>query len=262
MTISGLRAAYRAARVSLAGRSVLSVGEVVGMIGGLEHAALGEVYAENSRGGEARSVVDAVARTLDVDIDAGPGHRWDADHMRRVTDAVTAMVRDRDYLAGTCSSLRDLLRKEKERADAAIAREEAADEAAEQFEAERDEAREQRDAWKTALEQMEAKRVLPLQRELREEREKNAELIAENRTARAAARRVVFHTTAADERRVAPGVVWRTLTTEEHTHTDEELQRLAESVAMRALLDSLVSDLKNTIVSQAREIARLKGESE
>jgi hypothetical protein len=226
MTISGLRAAYLAARVSLDGRSVLTVGEVVGMIGGLEHAALGEVYAENERGGEARGVVAAVARALDVDIDAGPGHRWDVDHMGRVVDAARQLrVQNEQGAELRVRALRDLLRAEKERADAAIAREEVADAAAEQFEAERDE----------ALEKL---------------------------AARAAAQRVVFHTTAADVKSARPGSVWWTSTAEEHTHTDEELQRLAEHVAMRAPLDSLVSDLKNVIVSQAREIARLKGESE
>ncbi|WP_199881676.1 hypothetical protein [Streptomyces sp. CB03911] len=53
------------------------------------HAAL---YAENESGGEARGVVADVARVLGVDIDAGPGHRWDLDHMSRVVEAARALT--------------------------------------------------------------------------------------------------------------------------------------------------------------------------
>ncbi|WP_282203906.1 hypothetical protein [Kitasatospora fiedleri] len=45
------------------------------------------LYAENDRGGQARGVVADVAVVLGVDLDAGPGHRWDEDHMRRVIPA-------------------------------------------------------------------------------------------------------------------------------------------------------------------------------
>ncbi|MEU8840247.1 hypothetical protein AB0D97_14100 [Streptomyces roseus] len=188
-----------------------------GKIDQLEEAATAAVYAENERGAEARRVVADVARALGVDIDEGPGHRWDVSHMHRVVLAAESLQEERNDLREAFDKHAEDLRQ----------------------------AREQRDAWKEAMEQMQAKHVLPLQRELREEREKNAALIAERRAAQAA----------------APRLMW-TSTAEEHTLTDEELQRLAESMAMRAPLDSLVSDLKNVIISQAREIARLKGESE
>ncbi|GAB7187135.1 hypothetical protein ATKI12_6966 [Kitasatospora sp. Ki12] len=54
------------------------------------------IYAENARGGEARGVVAEVARVLGVDIDTGPGHRWDLDHMRRVVDAAKALTAQTD----------------------------------------------------------------------------------------------------------------------------------------------------------------------
>ncbi|MER6485731.1 hypothetical protein ABT264_19510 [Streptomyces virginiae] len=206
MSLSQLRTDFREARQGLHGWQVMNVSEVRAILSGLEQSAVTAVCAENTRGGEARSAVAAVAQALDVDIDEGPGHRWDTDHMRRVVSAAETAV------------------------------------------TERNEAREQRDAWKTAMEQMDAKRVLPLQRELREEREKSAAQAAELRALRSA------------RLQRPPSLIFHTTTAEEHTTTDEELQRLAESVVMRAPLDSLVSDLKNVIVSQAREIARLKGE--
>ncbi|MEU3986088.1 hypothetical protein AB0F77_39530 [Streptomyces sp. NPDC026672] len=46
------------------------------------------------------------------------------------------------------------------------------------------------------------------------------------------------------------------------TDTDRASADVLEAVAATAPVGSLVSDLKNTIVSQAREIVRLKGESE
>ncbi|MFF4070933.1 hypothetical protein ACFYZ1_09955 [Streptomyces chartreusis] len=47
-------------------------------------AAIKAVHDENERGGAARAVVADVASVLGVDIDEGPGHRWDPDHMRRI----------------------------------------------------------------------------------------------------------------------------------------------------------------------------------
>ncbi|MFI8084351.1 hypothetical protein ACIF6L_26555 [Kitasatospora sp. NPDC086009] len=49
------------------------------------------VNAENERGGQAREIVAQVASILGVDIDSGPGHRWDEDHMARVVDAARAL---------------------------------------------------------------------------------------------------------------------------------------------------------------------------
>ncbi|WP_369147057.1 hypothetical protein [Streptomyces sp. R44] len=106
-------------------------------------------------------------------------------------------------------------------------------------------AKEQRDAWKEAVETLDEKRVRPLGRELAELKAAHEECRAQRRAARGA----------------APRFMW-TSTAEEHTFSDEELQRFAESGALRAPLGSLVAELRAVIVSQAREIARLKGESE
>lgn len=62
----------------------------------LQRVALDVVYAENARGGEARGVVADVARILGTNIDAGPGHRWDADHMQRVVEAAEELRKERD----------------------------------------------------------------------------------------------------------------------------------------------------------------------
>ncbi|WP_280888181.1 hypothetical protein [Streptomyces sp. LBL] len=59
----------------------------------LEVAALAAVHRENESGGQARQVVADVARVLGVDIDEGPGNRWDPEHMARVI-AVAEQVRD------------------------------------------------------------------------------------------------------------------------------------------------------------------------
>ncbi|WP_405620263.1 hypothetical protein [Streptomyces sp. NBC_00076] len=59
----------------------------------LQLAAEVAVYRENEQGGHARQVVAKVARVLGVDIDEGPGHRWDPDHMARVV-AVADQIRD------------------------------------------------------------------------------------------------------------------------------------------------------------------------
>nr|WSW58487.1 hypothetical protein OG513_07765 [Streptomyces sp. NBC_00998] len=179
----------------------------------LEQAAVRAIYAENSHGGEARQVVADVAKALGVDIDEGPGHRWDPDHMRRVVPAAESLKQWRDDVR---------------------------------------QAREQRDAWKEAMEQMDAKIVQPLRRELREEREKNAALVAEARAARAALRReparMVIHTTAAEQRD------WES--------SDLVTADVLAKIGATAPVGSLVDELKGVIVSQAREIARLKGESE
>lgn len=59
--------------------------------------------------------------------------------------------------------------------------------------------------------------------------------------------RMVIHTTAEEK------AVW--------TDTDMATADVLDRIAATATVGSLVDDLKNTIVSQAREIARLKGES-
>jgi hypothetical protein len=174
----------------------------------VEEAHETRLYEENARGGEARGVVADVARILGTDIDAGTGHRWDADHMRRVVVA-TEWLRDdrnhweaiagalefeRDELAAKHITASDLLRSEKERADAAINREETAEEHASEIG----------------------------QYARRMEQERDAER-AESAKSRADA------------------AYWR--------HSWEEDK------------GPDVDELKATIVSQAREIARLKGES-
>jgi hypothetical protein len=62
----------------------------------LEAVATEAVYTENARGGEAREVVASVAWELGTDIDEGSGHRWDADHMRRIVPAAAALKKERD----------------------------------------------------------------------------------------------------------------------------------------------------------------------
>jgi hypothetical protein len=66
-------------------------------IDALERAAIDAVYDENDSGGHARQVVADVARILGVDIDEGPGHRWDPEHMARVVEAVKRLSDDRDH---------------------------------------------------------------------------------------------------------------------------------------------------------------------
>jgi hypothetical protein len=70
--------------------------EALGVVAGLEKAALDAVYAENESGGHARQVVADVARVLGVDIDEGPGHRWDPDHMARVVTVADQIREERD----------------------------------------------------------------------------------------------------------------------------------------------------------------------
>lgn len=141
-------------------------------IGNLERAGVDAVYAENERGGQARHVVAEVARVLGVDIDEGPGHRWDPDHMARVVMAAGQM-------------------------------------------------RGARDAWKETAEDNDAANV-PLRRELRTAQRQADEWRSKYEAAQANALYV----------------------REQHGHPDD------------------VEELKNTIVRQAREITRLKGESE
>lgn len=62
----------------------------------LQHAAEAAVYRENERGGHARRVVAEVARVLGVDIDEGPGHRWDPEHMARVIAVANRIREERD----------------------------------------------------------------------------------------------------------------------------------------------------------------------
>ncbi|MET9959317.1 hypothetical protein ABZ128_09545 [Streptomyces sp. NPDC006326] len=114
------------------------------------------------------------------------------------------------------------------------------------------EALDQRNVWKESFARTDEDVVQPLRRELREAREKNAALVAEVRAARAAIRReparMVIHTTA-DEKR-------------DWVSSDLVTADVLAKIGATAPVGSLVDDLKNVIVSQAREIARLKGESE
>jgi hypothetical protein len=155
----------------------------------LQRVALDVVYAENNRGGEARQVVADVARILGTDIDVGPGHRWDADHMQRVVTSAQAMKAERNI------AIR-----------------------------ERDDAKEASEAWKELAERNDETSG-PLRANLRRaERERDA------------AQR--------------EGRAWR-----------DEVRRLRDLVEEEPDDSGDVDELKATIVSQAREIARLKGES-
>jgi hypothetical protein len=84
----------------------------------LQRVALDVVYAENARGGEARGVVADVARILGTDIDAGPGHRWDADHMRRVVTSAQAMKAERNIAIRDCEDHREYARRMEQERDA------------------------------------------------------------------------------------------------------------------------------------------------
>ncbi|MEV6684437.1 hypothetical protein AB0N28_03680 [Streptomyces sp. NPDC051130] len=177
------------------------------MLDAADEEHMRRIRVENERGGEAREVVAAVARALDVDIDKGPGHRWDLDHMRRVVAAAESLVQERDDLHQEFHAQAELLRQ----------------------------ARDQRNVWKESFEKVDAQLVQPLRRELREERDKNEALSAEKRAARAAdGRRTVLHPVFGVETRFYPD----------------------------APDTAYVDELHAVIVSQAREIARLKGESE
>jgi hypothetical protein len=62
----------------------------------LETAAMEAVYAENERGGEARSVVAEAAGALGVDLNDSFDARWDRDNMARVVPAAAALKKERD----------------------------------------------------------------------------------------------------------------------------------------------------------------------
>lgn len=64
----------------------------------LEKVAEAAVYQENGSGGDARSIVAEVARVLGVDLDEGPGHRWDREHMARVVRVADDIRDERDDL--------------------------------------------------------------------------------------------------------------------------------------------------------------------
>ncbi|MFB8071115.1 hypothetical protein [Streptomyces californicus] len=106
--------------------------EVRATIDRLESAAEAAMYKENEVGGQARQVVSDVAVALGVVLgDTGPGMSvWSPANMRRVVAAARALKEERDELAAKHATTVDLLRVEHERANAAIEREEAADEAA------------------------------------------------------------------------------------------------------------------------------------
>ncbi|WP_329168316.1 hypothetical protein OG709_29930 [Streptomyces sp. NBC_01267] len=147
------------------------------LLGKLQRAALDVAFAEKARGGEARQVVTDVARILGTDINSGPGHRWDADHMRRVVSAA-------EELKGRAAAANE---------------------------------------WKALAEKHDGSNG-PLRADLRRTSSELSYAQSDLRSAQAAA------------------------------------VRLREALEAR-VDDSDVDELKATIVSQAREIARLKGES-
>lgn len=77
--------------------------DVVATIDVLWEAAQTAVYEENGKGGEARGVVAATASALGVDIDEGPGHRWDHAHMLRVVVAAKARMEELEHLRTTAA---------------------------------------------------------------------------------------------------------------------------------------------------------------
>ncbi|MGP3750878.1 hypothetical protein [Streptomyces sp. IBSNAI001] len=194
---------------------------VVGMLDAADEAHIKRLNEENERGGEARQVVADVARTLGVVLaDTGVGQlMWDPANMRRVVRAAQVLSDDRSHweaeagnLREEVEKLRDLLRIECERANAAIDREETAEKAIAEL---RDYVRQlgqERDNYKRAYESKPASMRLE---------GPEAERLIE------AMQQPVHHTK----------VIFR------------------DSPALD------VDDLKATIISQAREIARLKGES-
>lgn len=147
-------------------------------IGNLERVGVDAVHSENERGGQARHVVAEVSRVLGVDIDEGPGHRWDPDHMSRVV--------------GVADTVRE----------------------------ERDDLREEVALWKALAERQD--NTAPLRMELRTVKRERDEVYARL----------------------------------------SMVQQLCDQLRERATPDDDVDELKAVIVSQAREIARLKGESE
>ncbi|MFE6493404.1 hypothetical protein [Streptomyces sp. NPDC057748] len=215
-------------------RGSIPVGAVKSMLDAADEAHLKSLYAENARGGEARQVVADVARILGTDIDDGPGHRWDADHMQRVVVAARRLTEALvDEGARNVVSV-NLLRTETERADAAIRREDAANEAvtelreyARQMEQERDDALSKVTLWKELAERNDEASG-PLRMELSgAQRERD------------------------QYRRDAE-------------RASEQLANVRELLTMRSAAPEpgdLVEELEAVIVSQAREIARLKGES-
>jgi hypothetical protein len=85
----------------------------------LEVAALAAAHQENEAGGQARQVVADVARVLGVDIDEGPGHRWDPEHMGRVVAGAADICEERDDLRELVAQLaeqRDLMTAQRDEA--------------------------------------------------------------------------------------------------------------------------------------------------
>jgi hypothetical protein len=83
----------------------------------LETAAMEAVYAENERGGEARSVVAEAAGALGVDLNDSFDARWDRDSMARVVPAAAALKKERD----DALAARDAWKELAERADERLA---------------------------------------------------------------------------------------------------------------------------------------------
>lgn len=110
---------------------------VVAMLDAADEAHIKRLNEENEIGGQARRVVGDVAVPLGVVLgDTGPRMSvWDPANMRRVVAAAKALRDDRngweaeaDNWRQEAEKLRDLLRSENERANAAIRREEVAEE--------------------------------------------------------------------------------------------------------------------------------------
>ncbi|WP_228973414.1 hypothetical protein [Streptomyces sp. DH12] len=95
--VNALSGVHRAARVEHA-KYPDEAREFHKSIDALERVAVSAVYEENESGGHARQVVADVARVLGVDLDEGPGRRWDPDHMARVVGSAKATCDERDDL--------------------------------------------------------------------------------------------------------------------------------------------------------------------
>lgn len=174
----------------------------------LQTVAVDAVYEENECGAEARQVVADVARILGTDIDAGPGHRWDADHMQRVVSAAESLK-------------------------SSFASSKAAHEA----------------VWK--LHQQRAGRIFGLQVEKADlrERAETAEQERDNYKRAYELKPAAMHLEGPGADKMLDAMFRET--TVAYRANRERLEELARDV----------DDLKATIVSQAREIARLKRES-
>jgi len=181
--------------------------------------------AEQIRSGDAEK--EELRRGLEAARDEVQAMSLKVHHFKRSADDALEQIKrlsdERDEAVAVREGVRDLLRREKERADAAIERESVAEEAYDEL-----------------AEELERHRVhLRLAGE--EIRRRKPESVSELRF----------------------GGVPFVIPQEPRVYTDTDMvtEEEAAHIVATAPVGSLVDDLKNTIVSQAREIARLKGES-